>query len=290
MLKYPHAPLTVHNTALHYATFLHDRRYAGVLSNQSLHEARTMKFATLLNYVFLLLTAVAFSQPLHARENESAEQKQKRIRTLVEMLASRNPEPEQEDRGRQIVPDNYDRRHQAVVYLAIHQLLAEGSDAFDVLIEHFNDTRYSYSYKSPQGNFNRTVGRVCGDIMSRNIEPYDGTIKLLTGAQHSMYRDLHVPIEDWWKQNRTRPLWEIQVDAIDHAIKFMEAADREKLPSFYSEAPKLSPEKFEKGRQENLKILREMRLSISAAKEPHIPKSIDEYLGKMILLPWQKPD
>lgn len=208
------------------------------------------------------------------------------MRYLVELLASKNSQPEQDDQ-RLIVPENYDKNHQAVVYLAIQQLLAEGADAFDVLLEHRDDKRYCYSYESPQGRFSLRVGRVCTAIVRRNVAPYEGKLRSISGAQRNVYPGPHVKLEDWWKQNRTRPLWEIQVDAIDHAIKFMESADRDKVSSWFVDAPKLPAEKFEEGRQENLKTLRGMRLATATANEAHRPTTIDTAFGKMILLPWQ---
>ena len=96
---------------------------------------------------------------------------QHRIRVLVEALASKNIAP-----GLGDLPKNYDKNAQVVVYLAVQQLLAEGSAAFDILIEHFNDKRYAYTDQCPDGNYDRTVGDVCrmigADVSSVMIMKY----------------------------------------------------------------------------------------------------------------------
>ena len=77
-------------------------------------------------------------------------------------------------------PAKYDYRAQAVVYLAIQQLFTEGSATFDALVEHFDDKRYSYTYEAGTGQFNRSVGQVCHDIMYRNLACWDFEVDLLT--------------------------------------------------------------------------------------------------------------
>ena len=86
-------------------------------------------------------------------------------------------------------PQGYDRNAQVVVYLAIQQLLAEGSTGFDTLIEHFNDKRYSYTYAAPDGEYNRTVGEACGLIMMRCIKCYHNEIHIITEEQFRLAPD-----------------------------------------------------------------------------------------------------
>jgi len=208
---------------------------------------------------------------------------QQRIRVLVEALASKNIAP-----GSDPLPKNYDKNAQVVVYLAIQQLLAEGSAGFDILIAHFNDKRYSYTDKCPDDNYDRTVGDVCHMIVCRCAECYDCEIHLITRDQFNLYLDYDTRrnLSDWWKNNRTRPLWSIQVEAIDRAVKFMETVDRDKARPTHMEAHRLPVARFDALRKDNLRMMKELRASIEARKEAYRPKSIDGYFGTMTGLPW----
>jgi hypothetical protein len=94
----------------------------------------------------------------------------------------------------------------------------------------------------------------------------------------------------WWKQNRNRPLWEIQVEGIDEAIALMERVRRDKTKVPWRFAMDLTPEVFESRRKENLRILKEMRASILASKTAFRPKSLEKWkydeFEPMLGLPW----
>ena len=208
---------------------------------------------------------------------------QQRIGVIVELLASRNSAPEHTDwKG---FPADYDKNAQVVVYLAIQQLLNEGSAAFDVLIEHLNDKRYSYTLAEPSGNDNCTVGEVCDLIIFQSVKCYDAKISIITTDQFHLDPALE-NMADWWKRNRERPLWQIQVEAIDKAISFMETVDREKAAPGFPPGHRLPPARFGAARKNNLKILKELRASIEARKEAYQPKSLNGRLDEMIGLPW----
>jgi hypothetical protein len=213
---------------------------------------------------------------------------QQRIRVLVELLASKNTVS-----GKSIArfPPSYDRNAQVVVYLAIQQLLAEGSTGFDTLIEHFDDNRYSYTYAAPDAEYNMTVGGACASIMAECIVCYGNEIHLITEEQYRLNSELGGGrMADWWKRNRHRPLWEIQVETIDRAIKLMETVRRGKTRLPWRLAEQLTPDVFESRRKENLRILKEMRASIVANKQAYRPKSLERRLDDpydaMLGLPW----
>ena len=213
---------------------------------------------------------------------------EQRIRVLVELLASKNTVS---GRNLESFPQGYDRNAQVVVYLAIQQLLAEGSTGFDTLIEHFNDKRYSYTYAAPDGEYNMTVDVACELIMTRCIKCYHNEIHIITEDQFRLAPDFSKEkIADWWKHNRHRPLWEIQIDAIDHAITLMETVRRDKTRVPWRLAEQLTPEVFESRRKDNLRILKELRASIVAQKEAYRPKSLEKWLDdqydSMLGLPW----
>jgi hypothetical protein len=235
--------------------------------------------------VFLLITCL---QSVAKAADPAAKADEQRIRVLVELLASKNAVS-----GRDIdhFPQGYDRNAQVVVYLAIQQLLAEGATGFDTLIEHFNDKRYSYTWAAPDGEYNSTVGDACVSIMIRCIECYYMEIHLISEEQYHLGPDFgDGKMADWWKRNRHRPLWEIQVAGIDRAIALMETVRRNRTRLPWRLAEQLTPEVFESRRKENLRILKEMRSSIVAHREAYRPKSLDKRLDEpyepMLGLPW----
>jgi hypothetical protein len=245
-----------------------------------------MKTRTATIVALMLLTApqsTAFS------DSPQADGDQQRIRVLVELLASKNKLA-----GRSLgggFPRDYDRNAQAVVYLAIQQLLAEGSTAFDVLIEHRGDNRYCYTYAAPDSEYNSTVGEACVGIMMRCVWCYSGEIYYITTEQNDLAPDFaKEDIATWWKRNRHRPLWSIQVDAIDREIALMERVRREKTRVHWRLAEELTPEVFESRRKENLELLKGMRASILARKEAYRPKSLErsreDPYEPIIGLPW----
>src|SRR5437660_637199 len=129
---------------------------------------RSLRFVAPVVASLVVFFGWAAPRRLIAQEDAAQKHSQARIRTLIGMLASTNKAPDAKE-GRLSVPKDYDTGAQAVVYLAAQQLLSEGSPAFDLLIEHFDDDEYSYSYESPVGRFNRTVGDVCWQILTRVV-------------------------------------------------------------------------------------------------------------------------
>ena len=213
---------------------------------------------------------------------------QQRIRVLVELLASKNTVSGEDPDH---FPKDYDRNAQVVVYLAIQQLLSEGSTAFDTLIEHFDDLRYSYTDAAPSDSRKIKVGEVCVWIMMRCINCYSDEIYRITNEQHALDPDFSKEdLASWWKHNRHRPLWQIQVDGIDEAIALMEKVRRDKTRVPWRLAEQLTPEVFESRRKENLRILKGMRASIVALQEAYRPKSLtkrrDSRHDSMLGLPW----
>ena len=92
---------------------------------------------------------------------------------LIELLASKNQAPLKGQRGHAYMeaepPAGYSKRDQVIVFLAIQQLLQEGDNAFDSLMDHLEDKRYSVSYDSPSGIFDSTVGSICTNCSTRHL-------------------------------------------------------------------------------------------------------------------------
>ncbi len=215
--------------------------------------------------------------------------KEERIRVLVELLASKNPAPKRRE-GEIRVPENYDRNAQVIVFLAIQQLLVEGADAFEVLLAHQEDERYSFSFHGVQGDGNLSVAGACHWIVKQSVECYASEIHYLTRDQDFVYlfRDGEADsnLSEWWKKNRARPLWELQIEAIDQQIRFMRTVDWKTARDPFLDGGKLDQEDFETHRKENLAILLRLKNSIEAMKQPFRPKMLHLQRAWMGLLPW----
>lgn len=95
-----------------------------------------------MNRVLVSAVLLSFTAASGIGEEKSVNinSREQRIRTLVQLLASKNAALNKLN-GIEF-PATYDKQAQAVVYLAMMQLLQEGSAAFDVLIDNFDDERY----------------------------------------------------------------------------------------------------------------------------------------------------
>jgi hypothetical protein len=232
-----------------------------------------MKLNALASVLLILSSTYCYAGDLSPKE--------KRLRALVDLLASKNSAPVSDQ-----IPETYDRNAQATVYLVVHQLLAEGTAGIDVLAEHLGDKRYSLTEEAPDDYYNRTVGDVCARIMYRCIRCYENEISLITYKQFFIGKGSLDNLAQWWKVNRTRPLWKIQVEEIDDAIKFMNAVDGRTATPPYPEGRRIPFEEFEKLRKENLQILKDLRETITARKEPYRPKTLNGSYKVMVGLPW----
>ncbi len=213
---------------------------------------------------------------------------------LVEMLASRNAAPpikgdgEQEDREIHF-PKEYDKALQVPVYLAMQQLLAEGEIALDALFAHAEDDRYSFSVNSYEDR-NVSVSEGCRLIADRILFPFASELRVISRQQYGIYPKLQndQTLAGWWKANKGRGLAAIQVEAIDATIRFLERADRTKVASVYGDAPPLPAKKFERDRQENLRILRRIRKQIKETKEPYVSRRLFDETEDIYGLPWAR--
>jgi hypothetical protein len=224
----------------------------------------------------------------------------KRIAYLIEMLASKNaPPPIRGDASKgddQTIkmPDEYDKSLQVPVFLATEQLLTENEAAFDQLLAHTNDDRYSYSVNG-MADFNVNVSQACVKIVTRCLLSYEPELHVITSSQGMRYLEKQrlathdsKSLVEWWEKNKTRGLAAIQVEAIDDEIEFMRDVDGTKALGPYLDGPQLPIDKFNSLRDENLQILGGIRHAIIETGEPHRAKSMDDYYGCMIGMPWAR--
>jgi hypothetical protein len=237
--------------------------------------------------------------PLFADEKPDAETT-KRITHLIGMLASRNPAPKiigedskREIRGKPmgeiakaVFDKSYDRDLQASVYLAMQQLLAEGEDALDLLLEHKDDKRYCLSVHDIEDDENETVGDVCLRIFWTNIHPLTDELHFMTKDQYGVYPGLSCSADEWWKDKKKIGLAKVQIEGIDAMLDFMQKAVAKEAKPWHPDAETVPPAKFEKRRKENIRILKAVRETILSTGKPYRPRTFLAWHEDVIGLPW----
>ena len=225
-------------------------------------------------------------------ESEDAEQRDEltRVKELIELLASRNVlgadrRVSQLDHD-MTIPPAYNVRDQAVVYLAIQQLLQEGDSAFDMLAQHFDDKRYSVTIESPSCLEHWSVGVVCRRIMQRQFYCFEdvGFLEEITSNQ---YRRPSEDVATSWKRIHGTPLWKIQAETIQTQIGFFRNLDLIKVRPAHPFQKRPPIKALEEMRARNIAKLETMRAAIVGMREAYRPKSIEEPLGRVIWLPWR---
>lgn len=240
-------------------------------------------------HIFVLSTIVFLSLLAlhHLRADDSSDKSQRqRIAFLIGKLASNNRAPNVDAAERYTFPRDYDVEAQALVYLAAQQLLFEGSAAFDALIEHFSDTRYSYTRESPEGFKDFTVGQVCRKIFVRSIECHETLIPRISADQSRLLWKHPTTPEEWWSRNRNRPLWQIQIEAIEAQIAVMKSLDYATASPPRPYVKKVDENRFNELRAESVEIMERMRAAILGTKTPYRSLSIDGNSDSMAGLPW----
>ncbi len=163
----------------------------------------------------------------------------------------------------------------------------KGSAACDELIKHLDDARYSFTYDAPSGLNNKSVGTTCHELFFLIVCCYRKELGLLTSKQVSISQVIAKDPQAWWKANRHRPLWELQIEQIEIASKFFEKLKYEDAPP-YPPLPTQRPrEQFENIRKHNLSVLKELREKITLTKEPYVTTKIDTPFAPMTWLPWR---
>jgi len=230
-----------------------------------------------------------------------------RVKYLIEMLASKNPAPvikrkpiEPFDVWAQDTIEfslKHDTALQVTVYLALQQLLAEGDAAFDQLLAHTNDKRYSFTVEryAPgpfHTRYNYSVSDACELIVECNVRPFEPELHFLTKGQNRLYptRDWDPPWAEWWKKNKHRGLASVQIEAIDATMAFMRDTDAASQIPWHENASGYSTDEFNRLRDENLRILKAIRQSIVLTGQPYRPKALHYYRTHILGLSWFVPD
>jgi len=223
-----------------------------------------------------------------------------RVKHLIEMLASKNPVPKItgelcQKEGIIEYPKEYKDSLQVPVYLALQQLLAEGEGAFDQLLAHTDDNRYSFTDKWCEQFHNRFVSDVCESIVERNLHCCHPELHLITRDEgwHS-YPNLEPfgSLAKWWQKNKKRGLTALQIESIDDTIAFMRRLDGRTAAPWHAQAEQFPIDEFDRLRDENVRILKAVRQYIVRTGKPYLPKTLDGPKNRnsgerqIIALPW----
>jgi hypothetical protein len=215
--------------------------------------------------------------------NAAAQEKNERIERLIAELASPNREPTV--RGSEVrIPADYDRMAQMTVLRAAQSLIEEGEDAIAGLIAHACDTKYSATLASPSTEFNETVGGMCYRIATAHINAYRSYLSKGLGRWQPRHLMLSgKELQKWYSEQDNTQLWELQIDAIDDAIRQLKAVDTKVLINNYD----ANPDRVRTGVSESIERLRQLCIELRDAERPLSPKIKfdDERRIRMLGLP-----
>ncbi len=233
-----------------------DRRIIGRDAAPSVGALRHRILAAL-----VLALTVAFV-PFAPAQTTSADPPADRIREmerLIDAVASRNEAPKLVGKERSfaypVFPDKFDWKDQKRVRAAAWALAQDDSnDLFGRLVEHLNDKRYSATCELDECYpANSDVGDICAVIARnkllcaylRHLEPgktshYGGPTSNFVpeGSRKylpdSLQRELHYrsPLDDtsdlakWYRARKGKPLYELQIEVCEWAIKKVQDAHR----------------------------------------------------------------
>jgi len=172
----------------------------------------------------LLATTSLCVFPLEqAADVESGKVTRAQCDAWVQQLANRSPRPFA-DGSVEDEPKNVDRKSLADVKVAYDQLSTHFPESLPSLIAGLPDKRYSYYYEVPSsGSFIcDDVGRACEHIIRSHIEVFRGylTVLDLTDVPRSVdFLAATGGAEKWYRARMNKPLFELQLEAIDWALK-----------------------------------------------------------------------
>jgi hypothetical protein len=153
------------------------------------------------------------SEPLSTERPKS---EQADVAGLIDQLKSKRRKPSDRARGALATEES--------VWTAVDALMEMQDRAFPELISHFDDSRYSYSERSPVTDeiYHRSVGYLCREIVRRQVTKYVPWItrdsRGTPGTGKSAIPITKQEAQVWWSENQDKPLWVLQVESIRRAI------------------------------------------------------------------------
>lgn len=216
-------------------------------------------------HCYLLLSVCLFFSPTRQSvgdEPSPPSKETQKYRQLVQQLASPNKQPKTQNRSDSAVrfPEGYDKKAQQRVAVARNTLHDNLEAALPALVEGLDDHRYSMTIDWADGDayYNRSVGTICRSIIESNLEVYRDKMSF-TGPSHWNAYRYKVISEEWYRTRQGRTLAELQIEAIDWAIK---------------KRMEESPEDIQDSRKNEVANLQKLRDEIAKTNKPAKPQRL----------------
>lgn len=210
----------------------------------------------LLSFCMMVLSA----RVGQCEEPELASKTLEKYRKLVQQLASPNEEPITMNRGEvsALFPAGYDGKAQVRINEVRKTLHKNFEEAFPALVEALDDRRYCMTINWADGDayYNWSVGEICHEIIASHMEVYRDKLEEITIKRWHHY-DYDVISKEWGNARKDHSLLELQLEAIDWAIKRRMAEPEDDLREDHAN---------------EIADLRKLRDEIAKSKEPSKPQ------------------
>ena len=156
----------------------------------------------------------------------------KKCDELVRALVSPNEKPITHTGAENSVkfPADYNAKMQKRIEAARQSLHDNFEQALPYLVDALDDNRYCMTIDWADGDayYNYSVGQVCRDVIASQLEVYRNEIRFL-GPPHWHRYDYGPINKKWWHARKGRSLAELQIEAIDWAIKQRKAEPKDEV-------------------------------------------------------------
>jgi hypothetical protein len=167
--------------------------------------------------VAFALSSVSIDADVRAEDPLTAKEPQK---IMIKLLATSNGAPQLQGMKKPIYPENWDAKEVARIVRRIEQLCESFQTAAPALAEQLNDKSYCVTIKSPFGSHhNLEVGVVCSLLIVKNIAVYEKMCRVQTLRAIDGFPRKPSEVKAWWDKNKSRPLWQLQVEWLQWAIE-----------------------------------------------------------------------
>jgi hypothetical protein len=167
-----------------------------------------------------------------ADKPKSEEELAKKYRELVRTLVSPNEKPVTRNTsgGSVHFPAEYDVKAQERIKAARQELYDNFEEALPFLVEALDDNHYSMTIDWADGDayYNYSVGSVCCNVIESQLEVYRDKINFFGPGDWHRY-DYGPITKEWYRDRKGHSLAELQIEAIDWAIKKCKAQPKDKV-------------------------------------------------------------
>jgi hypothetical protein len=192
-------------------------------------------FASIITVVFFCLSINnhASDSSQESLPKETNKLSKSEINELFDDLVSHNPKPEIKVHGdsrRLIPPENFSWKENLRVKKNIQIITDHVEELWPELVSHLDDERYSVSVPIAESRYTFSVGGVCYKIICDTLAeahfshmkdyPMDLVYNRL-GSKAMSHNDDNISLEKWLMQRKTKPLYELQIEKCEWAIREM---------------------------------------------------------------------